>query len=350
MPNTPKRIRLTIDNVGDIRRAAWPVTQGVPFAEGELPCGAPVRVIDDRGRPLPTQHACLATWSRDLKYVKWLLIDFQSDLPRGSTTHLFLEYGDEIDAPPPQLPVVVAEDDKRVRVDTGRLRLDVRKDTADFMSGCAIKTEEGWHDVFRGRPGPHLYIQAMTGRMYRSDTGAPPPIVTIEDHGPLRASVCIKGHHASSEGLRLCPFILRIHAYAGKADLRFFHTFVFDQNPDLLELAQVGMFFPLDLGCDVRMAFGGQDRTHWARRWSEGRLLQSSDIKYKVACDGEPFGSGRKTRGWASLCGKRASAFVAVRDFWQQYPKGYKLTHDGIDVQFWPAGCGDALVYHTPWK
>jgi hypothetical protein len=78
-PQQVKRIRLTVENAGNVARKVWPITQGVPFADGELGRGAPVRVVEQDGRILPTQSSTLATWNSDLKYVKWLLVDFQCD-------------------------------------------------------------------------------------------------------------------------------------------------------------------------------------------------------------------------------------------------------------------------------
>jgi len=350
MAQPVKRIKLTIEHAGDVDRKNWPITQGVPFAESELERGAPLRVVDGDGTVLPTQSTCLATWSRDLRYVKWLLVDFQCDLARGQTRDMFLEYGDGVEASQPDSPVAVSGRDGRIWIDTGALRLELRRGAPDFLAGCFVKTSDGWRDVFRGRPGPYLYMIGTDGTVYDSCRAAPVPTITVEDEGPLRASVCVKGYHASATGLRLCPYTLRIHACAGRNDLRFFHTFVFDQNPDVLEFSDLGMFFPLDLGDDLHMAFGGQDRAHWARRWKHARFLQSSDLAYEVLRDGESFGSGEKTRGWATLCGSDASAFVAVRDLWQQYPKGYELTPEGLDIQFWPGSCGEPLVFSTPWK
>ena len=344
------RIKLTIENAGDVERKAWPITQGVPFAEGELERGAPVRVVDSDGQDLPTQSTCLATWSKNLKHVKWLLVDFQCDLAAGQTKEVFLEYGNGVESPNPIHPVTLTRQGRQIRFDTGVLRLEIRTGTPDFLAGCFVKTADGWRDVFRGRSGPYLYITSTSGEIYDSYTAAPIPNITVEDEGPLRSSVCVKGYHASSSGLHLCPYTLRIHVYAGKSDLRLFHTFVFDQNPDMLEFSQVGMNFPLDLGDDLRMAFGGEDKAHFAKRWEHAQFLQSSDIAYQVMRDDEPFGSGEKTQGWATLCGSETSAFVAVRDFWQQYPKGYELTPDGINVQFWPKSSGQPLIFSTPWK
>src|SRR5687767_12891701 len=73
-PQQAKRIRLQVENPSNVVRKAWPITQGVPFAEGELERGAPVRVVERDGRVLPTQSTYLATWKKDLKHVKWLLV------------------------------------------------------------------------------------------------------------------------------------------------------------------------------------------------------------------------------------------------------------------------------------
>ena len=54
-----KRIRLTVEEAGGVDRVAWPVTQGIPFADGELERGAAVRVVTVEGAPLPAQGTCL---------------------------------------------------------------------------------------------------------------------------------------------------------------------------------------------------------------------------------------------------------------------------------------------------
>lgn len=350
MTGATKRVPLTVQETAGIDRVAWPITQGVPFADGELRRGAPVSVVDEDGHRLPTQATCLATWNRDCAWAKWLLVDFACDLAAGETRRLFLEYGDGVATPAPERPITVVREGRRTRIDTGTLRLDLRHGSADFLAACSVHGSGGWRDVLRGAPGPHLYLTGTDGTTYNSITPALPPRITIEDEGPLRVSVAIAGYHADARGIRLCPYTVRIHLYAGKDFLRLFHTFVFDQNPDALEFSGVGLRFPLDLGDDPRVAFGGDGGTRWARRWTDARLLQTSDTAYEITRDGEQFGSGEKARGWASLCGSEASAQVVVRDFWQQYPKGLALSPTGIDVQLWPSSSGKQLVYSTPWK
>jgi hypothetical protein len=158
--------------------------------------------------------------------------------------------------------------------------------------------------------------------------------VTVEDEGPLRVSVAIKGFHASPSGVGLCPYTVRIHAFAGRSEIRLFHTFVFDQNPDKLEFSEVGMNFPLDLGGAPRAAFGGQPKPHSADGWSHARILQSSDLSYEVDVDGKPLARGEKSAGWASLSACRVASakeacfgafcvkqrLYSSSPFWRRFP------------------------------
>ena len=345
-----KRIRLTVEEPGGVDRSAWPVTQGVPFADGEFERGAPVRITTEDGAPLPSQVQCMTTWASDLRYVRWLLVDFQMDLQAGAVRNVFLEYGPGVETAPFDDQIRLEQTDQRICFDTGPMRTELRREHSDFFAGCRIRTPDGWSDVLRGRPGPFLYMADQNGVRYDSCAAAPVPELEIEERGPIRTSVRIAGFHASHDGRRFCPYVLRLHFYAGRSDIRCFHTFVFDQDPERIELSEVGLSLPLDLGGDLRMAFGGEEQTHWARRFHEGRLAQTSDLEYAVTRDGEAFGCGERTNGWASLCGRDASAAVVVRDLWKEYPKGIVLDHDGMDVQIWPSACGETLKFSTPYK
>ena len=345
-----KRIELTVEEPAGVDRRAWPVTQGVPFADGDLERTAPVRLVTDRGEPLPLQTLCLTTWDKDLRFVKWLLVDFQIDLAAGETRHVFLECGPGVRATPPEQAMRVEHTSSRTRIDTGALQVELRHNDPDFFAACRVRTQEGWRDILRGRPGPYLYMRDQHGTWYDSFRAASPPSIRIEDSGPLRASVCVKGHHASADARRFCPYVLRIHLYAGKTEMRICHTFVFDQDPEQIELQGVGVRIPLDLGDGLRMALGGEGKAHWAGRFARAQLLQASDVEYHVRLDENPFAEGRKTQGWGSLNGKAGACVAALRDMWQEYPKGLLIDRDGIDLQIWPSECGETLKFSTPFK
>ena len=181
-----KRIKLTIENPGGVDRKAWPITQGVPFADRDLERGSPVRAVGPDGEALPTQSTCLATWNRDLKYVKWLLVDFQCDLGVDETREVYLEYGEGVESPGSVQEVSVEDSEEGVTIDTGALRLSVRKGSPDFLARCELRTEDGGRDVLRGNPGPYLYMRNRSGEVYDSVTASPEPRVVVEDWGPVR--------------------------------------------------------------------------------------------------------------------------------------------------------------------
>jgi hypothetical protein len=343
-----KRITLNIEEPGGVDRPAWPVTQGIPFPDKELREAMPVRVVDSNGDVLPTQYKCLATWNKDMKFVKWLLVDFQVDLKAHEVSTLFLEYGDEIEPTEPVHPVTVEENGKDILISTGTLEVVLQRDTPDFFAGCRMNGKQKWQNLLRDHP--FLYMLDQYGIFYDSSTAAPVPSITIEEAGPVRACICVKGYHATSTGLRFCPYILRMHAYAGKSDLRFYHTFIFDQNPDRFELSGIGMKFPLGLGGNLRMAFGGEKKVHSTDERNKALFLQTSDTEYAIVADGQSLGSGSKTSGWASICGTNGAAAVTMRDIWKEYPKGICLEQDEMDIQIWPEAHKEKLIFRTPWK
>jgi len=345
-----KRIRLNIEEPAGVDRLSWPITQGVPFPDKELRRDTPIRVVDSEGNALPTQSRCLATWNKDSEYVKWLLVDFQVDLKANESSNFFLEYGPEVEPVEPSYPVTIKENKENIVISTGKLELKLYKEVADFFGGIKVRTEDGWRDFFQESPGPFLYMKDHRGNWYDSWDKAPEPTIIIEESGPIRASVCIKGYHASKDSHRFCPYILRIHLFAGRSDLHIFHTFIFDQDPDKIQLSEIGMKFPLRLGRPLRVAFGGDKGSHWANRWDEAQFLQSSDEQYSVILNKKPFAEGTCTRGWANLTGEEGSATVILRDMWKEYPKGFKINGNDVDIQFWPEIYDKPLDFSNPWK
>jgi len=325
-----------------------------------MPRGTPVRVVDETGKGLPTQSRPLATWREDLKYVKWLLVDFQLDLAPGGTRELFLEYGDDVEEVSPAHPVLIDQPEEwdppgsLLKIDTGALRLAIRNtppwfqapEDCDFFAGCSVKTQAGWREVTRSGPGPFLYMSDQHGNRYDSCTDAPRPIVEVEEAGPMRACVCLKGWHATAQGAKFCPYILRIHLFAGKADMRIHHTFIFDQKPHAVELASIGMKLPLDVGKAARGAVAGC-------AGADGQpldFLQASDMEFAVSSRGEQLLEGQRVAGWASLSGELGAAVAVVRNSWQEYPKGFAVSGDGIDIQIWPESFGETLKFTTPFE
>ena len=353
-----KRATVKISGLPGLSYHAHPVTFGVPFGDGILEKGAPVGMVDPDDRALPIQTQCLTTWNEDGRFVKWLLVDLQADLPEGGEALYTLEFPTHDPPAAPEHPVRVREEGDFLTIDTGALRMRMRRlfdqwksphDRNVFQS-CEIITAEGRRDLFRGNPGPFLTMEDHYGNLYDSCSGGPAPMVAVEESGPLRVSLRIDGYHATPDGCRMCPFTLRVHLFAGKSDLRIQHTFVFDQEPHDLELSSAGMRFPLDIGGSLRAAVGGEHGAHFASNWDTIELLQSDDRNYTVARDGEPYGCGGRAPGWVSLNGDRGGAVAVLKNCWQEFPKGFSVDKKGIEAQIWPRSYGSNLAFTTPFE
>ena len=75
-------VKLTVEEPAGAARQAWPVTSGIPFAEGELKDPQAVALLGDDGKRGPLQTEVLARWPDGS--IRWLLADFQVDLRRAS--------------------------------------------------------------------------------------------------------------------------------------------------------------------------------------------------------------------------------------------------------------------------
>ena len=88
MKTKSQRIPITLHRSAGVKYCDnEPLTFGVPFADGVLPADVPIRAVTADGRELPIQTSCMTTWNKDLRFVKWLLVDTQCD-PSHDVIHL----------------------------------------------------------------------------------------------------------------------------------------------------------------------------------------------------------------------------------------------------------------------
>ncbi|MEX0776329.1 MAG: hypothetical protein WD042_11545 [Phycisphaeraceae bacterium] len=344
------RIALTLDG-GGVARRRWPITQGVPVPDGVLAPGAPVRVVTEDGTPLPTQAICLATWRPDCRFAKWLLVDFQADVPVSPQT-VWLELDAPQPPPPPEHAVAVhhLDGDARLRINTGTMELELRSDCPDVFSNCRVQTPNGWSNMWPEAMRPTLYVSDQNHTRYQSPSPGILPKMAIEDAGPLRACLRISGIHACGDDRMLCPFILRLHLHAGRSELRLFHTFIFDGDPERTGVTEIGMTWPVDSGSHEWCGFGGHTQPHLLSGDGEATLLHDSDRTYCLAQSSHLTRYNGRAPGWAALVGTRSTLVAVMRDMPLMYPKALRLAERCLDLQFWPGGNQEHLTFQTPFR
>ncbi len=344
-------IHLPVEEPCGAPRRRWPVTQGVPFARGELPVGQPVALFDDSGKAVPVQTRVLAAWTAERTFVKWLLVDFFADLEPGATRVYRLCTADSTVPVYPDHPVTALSGPDGVSVDTGALRLLVARSDAGLSLRVFTRDEpaaDDWISVGAGDSFLTLRIRTDCGILYTSD-GAPPDSVEVEERGTLRSVVCIRGCLAEAGGTGSAfPYTLRLSCFAGLPFFRMEHTFVFDQDPETTRLAEVsvvlgdrreharGSAFLLTADGPIRSASGtavllqhsAEAGTLWAGGWTK------------------PL-SGRP-RGLCVISNGHHEVGVVVREFRQHHPKAISCEAEQITVGLVPDG-GPVLDLRNPY-
>ncbi|MCI0354962.1 MAG: fibronectin type III domain-containing protein, partial [Acidobacteria bacterium] len=292
-----------------------PVTAGVPFAQGALGSDAHLRLLDAQGKELPLQTRVLARWSDGS--VKWALLDFQS-AQRDAT----LEYGAQVNRVKPESPLKVTEDGEAVAIDTGAVKFAVNKQRFGLLEGLAV---EG--DKIAG--GGIFSLTGPDGTVYSSL--APPEEVAVEESGPVRASVRVRGRHHCPAGEKLFTYTLRVHAWAGQPYVRVQHTFGNDSAvSDFTAIKSLTLKLPL---AKQGKQWSVANRTGALTPRTAVQLKQHRDDRFAV----EPnITEGRRAAGWAEWSDGQHVVTLAVRDFWQNYPKDLTVKADGFELGLCP--------------
>jgi len=320
------RVQLQVEP--SAKAVVFPVTAGVPFPKGALGSHARLRMLDSQGREAPLQTQTLARW--DDGSVKWALLDAQA-----SGGAYLLEYGSAVSRKPVSSELKVTEDAGGVTVTTGPLKFTVSKKRFGFLESVLL---DGARVISPGRSGA-FYLTAVDGTVY--STLSAPDEVKVEENGPLRAVVRVSGSHRAAGGRKLFAYTVRFHAYAGHRFLRVQHTFVNDfGGSDFTTIKGLSLRVPL--------AAGAGSKRHWAlgdASQESGVLLddggvilkQHTDDRYAVSGGrGNAVAEGKRAAGWGEWRDRKHSVTLAVRDFWQNYPKDLAVTADGLELGLCP--------------
>lgn len=328
-------VALEVTDFGGVARQEWPVCGGVPFGLGELADVEGLVLVDDRGAPVALQCEPLARWEDGS--VKWLLVDFFATLGPGQTRQYRLrpDAAPGNDGAPAEPALVWKQEDRAVSIDTGvlRVRLGPR-----FLESVRVRRGEGeWTDLVTAPGEMWTSVDGENQGKYLASLDREPEIA-VEQSGPNRACVRIRGWHTSAAGKRFAPYVLRVHAYRGKPFLRVFHTFINSDLPERGLITGVGLRARLPEGRLSRATYGGVTRAIGAA--ASGSLAQVGWDRQRIVHQGETLSPKERVEGYLALESPAGTVALVVRNWAQLFPKELAFDGDGLACWFWPQSAG----------
>jgi len=318
-------VPLRVENPHDFPIAACPITSGVPFAKGEIGGVERMRLVDGDGKALPVQASVLSRW--DDGSVKWALLSFQADVAAERTAVYTLEYGTEVSPVAVETALSVKKTQDSVTINTGPLEVVFNAQESGFPVRGALRGRK----VFDEPVAAHV----VDGKEKEYDSSNPAELLEVEEAGPVRVVVHSKGHHKSADGESFFAYEARFIFYAGAPFFRAYYAWGNDRETDFTDFQSATLQVPL----------AGDEEPRWTVGLGGGKkatgdgdldLRQLRHDSFELSVPSPSAQALKRADGWLDVRSGNAGLTVAVRDFWQLYPKSLTVRGGRLDVGLCP--------------
>ena len=377
------------DNSG-VRRSRWPVTSGVPLPYGLVKRPDDLRLVDADGREIDCQFTVLSRyWARDGS-IRWLLLDFQVDLPPNGTTVVRLQN----DRPHASIanPLLVTEGKESIRIDTGPLKVEIPRNHASLFERVQVRGEVVLETA--AGDGPFLrsarvpYAQRFWGdewnthgweknrKVSRVDVPealhqgvlSPSRDVEVETAGPMRTTLVLRGRYRPTGGTKLPKgltwnFTTRLHFYRGHTFVQVEHAIEnsSDERPQwVMPFLEAGLRHSLKLEPVAMATLGIRKPPRGKKHLVQVALLpgeKATLLQLKQEKKGHPPRVLAHTPGdeaaptegralFADISDAGKGVAVTLRYFAEKAPRQITLSNKGLEVQLHAPPRGEG----RPWE
>lgn len=346
---------LIIHNSSAVERHNEPVRVAVPCERGEFSAATQFAVKNSAGELLPVQAQVLKNWPDDS--AKWLLLDFQVTAAGHEKASWWLTTGSSAAPVLPAVTVDLGENVWQVETGAASFTIDARiyrpfrqvicngQDVLGRESSCQITNADGH--------------------------GSLPEIekIELEDPGPLHAVIAVTGHfeEPAGQGLR---FSSRLHFYSGSTQVQVEFTLHNPQaarhpgglwdlgDPGSVLFRSLAFHFPLK-SADVlycvpepgqkslmvgteqalslyQLSSGGDNWRSPVHRNRIGDVPHHSR-GYSVMLADEEVASGERATPLLWCGGHDSGLAVTLPNFWQEFPKGLRISAGQLEVDLFSA-------------
>lgn len=224
------------------------VSFGVPWPRGAVAASQTFALTAPDSGSLPLQSWPLAYWPDGS--IKWSGF---ATVARAAGDYR-LAFGSPA---VPASPIRVTEAADAIEIDTGRVRARIPSQGAAIIESLTMDN--------RTVAGPARLVCTLEGGA--AFTGSVRKM-TLEQRGPVRATVKMEGVHKSDSGTRQwLPFVVRLYFYAGLENIRLMHTIVYDGDEKKEFIRGLGLAFAVPVREQVHnrhVRFSGEEGGLWA--------------------------------------------------------------------------------------
>lgn len=190
-------VQLTVEEPAGVNRKAEPVTSGVPLPRGCAAEASALSLLDEKSQVIRCQFTPLCRWPDGS--IKWVLLDFLADVDAGAQSKYTLKRGASDASLDPQAKQVhVLENQRVVEIDTGVLHVKISKERGTIVDEAELSGEKL---VSGDRPCEAVLV--LAGNSICRAHLSKPDMVTVEDTGPVRACVRMKGKFVDQNGKQI---------------------------------------------------------------------------------------------------------------------------------------------------
>lgn len=359
-PSNPARI--TLRETGEFVRNPAHARTGVPFPRGMVRDASRLIAVASGGRALPTQSRMLAAWPDGS--AKWVLIDVLGQVSPRSSLAIEITSNDRLSSQ--FTPVRIVDSADAHDVDTGVARFVVNR-----RGDRLLRSVERGNLSLLGSGGVAATLTDTEGRKW--------PIVvsksTVEERGPVVATICLSGRVQAPGPVSQLEFTARLRFTAGAANVqiefRVWNPRAAVHPGGLWDLGDPGSicFKDLSISCqpshsgvlDWVAERGSEPRSSRAALWSiyqdssggkhwnspnhvdrNGELAVTFQGYRVVESSGsgvKEVARGRRANPHAVLHSAGTWVAVAIRDFWQTFPKALRRRENSISAGLFPCEC-----------
>ena len=387
-------IPLTITDYANIQRINEPVISGIPLPkEANITSINQLQITGSQGNPIPAQFTVLSRWNGtpedSSKPIKWVLLDFQANVPKNGTSIYYLKTTTSNGGNTQNTNLSIQEDSEKIIVNTGKAKFQISKNYFNLFDYVWIdKDNDGQiNDLILSQPNTGgLILVDANGRKFYT-TLEPPEEILIEEQGPMRSVIKIRGVFKAEDGTYFAPSICqtedyprfcqtqfcpksfvyynaRIYFYNNKDYIKLFLTLENNgangrTNPEqnyapiqIVYFDSVNLVLKPNAFSQVNVAsedssaqLASSDTFILYQDWHENLADSYKDtlepvfekgIYYFTKKNSQQLSSGVTNPGWIDINDDSQGIGLAIRHFWQNFPKKITVTPAEIKIGLWP--------------